>query len=156
MIQISETAAQIFNRRFQESGIRAHTVVYVDDFLVIADDHQNLCAAFDLMDEEGALLGLRWNPAKDVGRESPSQVIEFLGVELDAQAQTIRLPAGKAAKYLAEVHAFQERYKHSDTAGRRSVERLVGRLGWAARCCRFGFLHLQNVFDVARWNLNFF
>jgi hypothetical protein len=35
--EVSNAAAAIFNRIFQENGIKALVLVYVDDFIVIAD-----------------------------------------------------------------------------------------------------------------------
>ena len=56
--EVTEAAAVSFNRVFAEADVVAMTMVYVDDFLVLAESHLQLRFAFQLMDKEADLLGL--------------------------------------------------------------------------------------------------
>jgi len=121
---------------------------YVDDFLLIADDHGSLQTAFDVMDLEAAELGLEFNPSKDVGQDSPLHEIEFLGILLRADVGDLALPENKRIKYFSLLQSFICHYKHSPTAPRSELESLTGKLGFAARTVHWGFLHLQYVYDT--------
>ena len=77
--EMTRAAADIFNQQFKSRGIAAETLVYVDDFLIIARSHGDVMKAFDVMDEVGDELGLTWGPEKDVGRDIPCQALEVFG-----------------------------------------------------------------------------
>lgn len=145
--EVTEQAARIFNTLFQQAGLSAFTLVYVDDFLIIADSHADMQRAFSIMDEEAARLGLQWNAAKDVGRETPLSEVTFLGLTLRAPTLELSLPEVKRQQYLAVLQEFEQAYRGAQTAPRKQVERLAGKLAFAARCCRWGMLFLQNIFD---------
>ena len=78
------SAADVFDQQFRLRGIFAETLAYADDFLIIADSHEDVRRAFDVMDAVGLELGLTWDPEKDIGRDAPCQALEILGVWLDA------------------------------------------------------------------------
>jgi len=92
---MSTSAADIFNKKLLMEGVKAHTLVYVDDFLVIAETHIDLVAAFRVMDEEELLLGLTFNAKKDLGTDKPLDEIEFLGVDIRARIGDLNLPVNK-------------------------------------------------------------
>jgi hypothetical protein len=103
---VSEAGAAIFNRIFKAQNIKAITIVYVDDYIIIADTHEDMVKAFDAMDEEAELLGLVFNPDKDKGRDQPLTSIEALGLIIDASSQELRLPEDKRMRYTQELQAF--------------------------------------------------
>lgn len=144
---VSEAAARIFNRIFKEQGINAIAVVYVDDFIIVADDHSHLVAAFAVTDSEGSALGLQWNPKKDVGRDAPTTQIEALGLIIDAPNQQLRLPSDKRARYLQEIEEFTSKYKGLASAPAKELESLAGKLMFACRVCRWGYLFTQEILD---------
>jgi len=74
---MSTSAADIFNKKLLMEGVKAHTLVYVDDFLVIAETHIDLVAAFRVMDEEELLLGLTFNAKKDLGEGIDTLLIKY-------------------------------------------------------------------------------
>jgi hypothetical protein len=92
---VSDAACRIFNKRFSREGISAIVVVYVDDYIIIADTHRDMRIAFAVMDEEAALLGMQWNPKKDMGRDSPLTSLEVLGIIIEAPTQMLKLPDEK-------------------------------------------------------------
>lgn len=144
---VSEAACRIFNSRLQIDSVNAIIVVYVDDFIIIADSHADMRKAYDIMDEEAALLGLQWNPKKDVGRDAPTTEMEVLGITIDAQNQMLKLPDDKRARYLQEVLNFLEAYRGKETAPVKAVESLAGKLLFACRVCRWGYLFTQEILD---------
>jgi len=145
--EVSEAAAKIFNRIFELSNIKAFVDVYVDDFIIDAENHTEMVKAFDAMDEEAAKLGLTFNPDKDIGKDQALTSIEVLGLIIDAPAQELRLPDDKRQKYLTEVQTFSAAYQQQASAPRKAVESLVGKLLYACRVCRWGYLFLQAVLD---------
>jgi hypothetical protein len=128
-------------------SVNAIIVVYVDDFIIIADSHADMCEAFAIMDDEAALLGMQWNPKKDVGRETPVTEMEVLGIMIDAPNQMLKLPEEKRARYLQEVHNFMDTYRGKETAPVKAVESLAGKLLFACRVCRWGYLFTQEILD---------
>ena len=144
---VSEAACRIFNKRLHLEAVKAIIVVYVDDYIIIADTHADLQKAFAVMDEEAALLGLQWNPKKDVGRENPVTELEVLGITINAPHQMLKLPDEKRARYLMEVQHFQATYQGKETAPVKVVESLVGKLLFACRVCRWGYLFTQEILD---------
>jgi len=145
--EVSNASARIFNRVLKVEKVGALIFIYVDDYIIIADSHDDLLRAFEIMDREAAALGLEFNPAKDVGRETPLHALEALGIIIDASNQELILPEAKRVAYLAELHAFKARYRTATHAPRKPVEQLVGKLVFACRVCRWGFLFIQEILD---------
>jgi hypothetical protein len=145
--EVSDAAARIFNRICARRGIPAFVWAYVDDFIMRARSHAALLALFEIMDRVGADLGLAWNLKKDTGRDSALTTIDALGIEMDSVAMELRLPQSKRESYLAAVLAFREQYKGHAACPRKPLEQLVGRLVFACRVCRWGFLFIQEIND---------
>lgn len=145
--EVTNASASIFNRVIKIEKVGALIFIYVDDYIIIADSHDDLLRAFAIMDREAAALGLEFNPAKDVGRETPLQRIEALGIIIDAAKQELQLPDDKRLAYLEEVRSFRDTYRESTHAPRKPVEKLVGKLVFACRVCRWGFLFIQEILD---------
>lgn len=145
--EMSNASARIFNSALRVEKVGALIFIYVDDYIIIAESHEDLLRAFDIMDSEAAALGLEFNPDKDVGRDTPLQSIEALGIIIDAPSQELRLPEAKREAYLAEVQHFKAAYSTSSHAPRKPVEQLVGKLVFACRVCRWGFLFIQEMLD---------
>jgi hypothetical protein len=144
---VTRAATRIFNRELAARGIKCLIFIYVDDFILIGDTHADIRAAAEIMDHEGALLGLEFNPSKDVGLDAPLQQLEALGIIIDAPKQELQLPESKRLSYLAELQAFQATYKQSDRAPRKVLEKLVGKLVFACRVCKWGYLFVQELLD---------
>jgi hypothetical protein len=143
---VTEAAARIFNKVCAEQGVKCNIFVYVDDFIFIAESHTDLRAAFEITDLVGAQLGLSWNKNKDVGRDAPTSQLEVLGLLVSAPDLTMSLPANKQASYLQELRNFMQ--AHTATCPRKALEQLVGKLVFASRVCRWGFLFVQTLLDA--------
>jgi hypothetical protein len=145
---VSEAAARIFNRALAKHKVRAVVHVYVDDFIFIADTPADMRSAFQITDSEGALLGLSWNPDKDVGRDGSTTSLVALGLLINAPALTLSLPDDKRSQYAAAVTQFCDDHRTHSTCPRKSLEQLVGKLAYACRVCRWGYLFLQAALDL--------
>jgi hypothetical protein len=144
---VTNATTIIFNRIFEQQQIKAFVDVYVDDYIIDAENHIELVKAYDAMDEEAAKLGLTFNPDKDLGKDQPLTSIEVLGLIIDAPKQELRLPDDKRQRYLTELQTFSNTYKQETSAPRKTVESLVGKLLYACRVCRWGYLFLQATLD---------
>ena len=145
--EVSQAAADIFNRAAEMGNIKALVFVYVDDYIIIADTHDDMVRMFDLMDKEAALLGLHFNPEKDHGKEAPLTSITALGITVDAAKQELSLPDDKRTAYAQAVTDFTAAYQSSNKAPRKALESLAGKLLYACRVCRWGYLYMQEMLD---------
>ncbi|GLC59436.1 hypothetical protein PLESTB_001486800 [Pleodorina starrii] len=64
--EVTGAATEIFQRVCDARGIRVRIYVYVDDFMLLGERHEDVRAAFDVLDEVGAKLGLEWKTARTV------------------------------------------------------------------------------------------
>lgn len=143
---VSQAAAEIFNKAAAMGNIKALVFVYVDDYIIIADSHEDMISMFNLMDEEATRLGLHFNPDKDCGKSTPLTKITALGIDIDAARQELSLPDDKGAAYLQAVKDFKA-HQGSNTAPRKALESLAGKLLYACRVCRWGYLYVQELLD---------
>lgn len=146
--EVTNAANRIFNDELEKQGIKVVIFIYVDDFILVADSHADLIAAFHVMDKEAQQLGLEFNPDKDVGLDQPLHTLEALGIVIDAPNQELKLPEEKRAKYLSELQAFKSAYRQMSDAPRKPLEKLVGKLAFTSRVCRWGYLFIQELLDV--------
>jgi hypothetical protein len=115
---VTEAGAAIFTRILREQNIKAITIVYVDDYIIIGDTHEDMVRAFAVMDVEGERLGLVFNTDKDIGRDQALTNIEALGLVIDAPSQELRLPEDKRMRYTQELQAFMHTHTHTLSAAR--------------------------------------
>lgn len=145
--EVSQAAADIFNKAAEMGNIKALVFVYVDDYIIIADTHDDMVRMFDLMDTEAAQLGLHFNPEKDHGKEEALTSITALGIKIDAAKQELSLPHDKRTCYAQAVSDFTATFKDSNKAPRKALESLAGKLLYACRVCRWGYLYMQEILD---------
>ena len=55
-------------------------VVYIDDILLAAPTFTTLIAMRAIMDELAQSLGVEFKPTKDIGFDSPTTCLDFLGI----------------------------------------------------------------------------
>ena len=93
--RVTEAVAQLFRRRVAGMGI--HIFVFVDDYLVVADNRELTATGMQMFRSLLDELGLPFAPHKTRG---PSQVMEFLGFLLSnvEQYRCISLTASRQAK----------------------------------------------------------
>eukprot|EP01113_Clastostelium_recurvatum_P022571 TRINITY_DN2697_c0_g1_i3.p1 TRINITY_DN2697_c0_g1~~TRINITY_DN2697_c0_g1_i3.p1 ORF type:complete len:528 (+),score=127.40 TRINITY_DN2697_c0_g1_i3:3333-4916(+) len=106
-------------------GIRL-LLVYIDDFLIIAESEGSAQKAYDIFLELLGELGLDHEPKKCV---PPTKCIIFLGIEIDSAAMEARVPTAR----LQKLHALVKTWSNRESATVGEVQSLVGLLGFAAK-----------------------
>ena len=146
---ITNHVADLFNKQLQEAKNPTKVNVFVDDFIYDCEGtHAQLQEAYSITDATSKELGLSWNLNKDIGFDQPIQELEVLGLVMNTITMTMKLSNERRVTYLSEV---KEAVQRGDTYGklpRKMVERLVGKLVFASRVNRWGFLFLQNIMDA--------
>lgn len=146
LIQGAKLSPMIFHRLSQAvkrycQTIGINTVVYLDDFLVIADNYKDALSVQHRVIHILRRLGfdIAWEKI-----EGPKQRITFLGVELDSKEMSMGLPSEKVVGFISMLHDFKQRKR----ASRKQLEKLCGKLSWAASVVRAGRSYLRRAFDM--------
>ena len=118
-------------------------VVYLDDFLIIAETEAQCAEALNCLIQLLRRLGfaIHWGKVVD-----PCTKLTFLGVELDSNAMSLRLPEDKLQLLRNELHSFLQQKR----ASKRQFQSLAGRLSWAAGVVKGGRVFLRRVFNKIR------
>ncbi len=119
----------------REQGVRI--LNYLDDWLILAQSREQLCAHRDLVLRHLRQLGLRvnWKKSKLV----PTQRISFLGMELDSVNQTARLTQERAQSVLNCLKTLSGR----TAVPLKLFQRLLGHIAAAAVIVPLGLLHMR-------------
>ena len=80
-------------------------IVYLDDFLLIAESKEDCAQVLNCFRQLLRRLGFAINWGKVV---DPTNRITFLGIELDSIAMSLRLPEEKLTSFRKELHSFLE------------------------------------------------
>ena len=121
----------------------SHLLHYLDDYLIIGPPASPRCAThLALFLRVCDRLGI---PVTMDKVEGPAPVLTFLGLELDAIQQRIRLPPDKLTKLLAELHTWSNRTRTT----KRELLSLIGKLSFAARAVPAGRLFLRRLISLS-------
>ena len=124
-----------------DAGV-AH-IRYLDDFFLVATSRERawVCAhkAAELIKE----FGLALSPGKV---EGPSQRLEFLGIVLDSQAETLSISEGRKAELLGLLQDFKGRR----WASLAKLQSLLGKLSFAATVLPGARPFLRRIIDTTR------
>jgi hypothetical protein len=101
-------------------------VRYLDDFLLISHDRNILQQQLHTAQTAISSFGLVINGDKT---EGPSQIITFLGIELDSLARTLRCPLSRITELVTLLNSARG-CRHMT---RRTLESLIGKLSFAAQ-----------------------
>lgn len=102
---------------------------YVDDFGGVNATRDRAQNAFDTFNKTCARLGLKVAADKSAG---PSQVMEWLGFQIDTTNMTVTIPHKKLNEVLREV----KQWGNKEYAGRRELQSLAGKLAHISTCIR--------------------
>lgn len=134
--KLSSSVVRMMNRR-------GYTVIsYLDDFLVLEATREKCQAAHDTLIRLMQRLGFVINFDKVV---APCQGLSFLGVFISSLDRTLSLPQDKLIKLKALLHDWQCKRKVT----KRDLQRLIGKLNWAARVVRGGRTFLRRLIDLS-------
>ena len=118
-------------------------VVYLDDFLIVEQSWDRCLAA------QHCLLALLRNLGFAIAWEKvegPSQVITFLGVEIDTVKDLLSLPKKKICEFESLVNDILSKKRIS----LKKLQSLAGKLNWAASVVRGGRTYLRRILDMMR------
>ena len=105
---------------------------YIDDFVAVGRKGTDECAeSMAVFKETCQRLGMPLDESKE---EGPSEVLTFLGLEIDTVNMEVRLPQEK----LREMRSLLKRWRGMKSCRRRDLESLVGSLNHACRAVRPG------------------
>ncbi len=136
---IAKVATQHYNVRY--------VVPYMDDFLIISvgdtEEEASANAERDFQAFRRCLtdLGFDINEAKVV---PPAFVVTFLGIVIDTVARQLSVPVDKLNDILVLLHSFVGK----QWAIKRDVEKLVGRLNFAAKVIRGGRTFMRRLINT--------
>ena len=121
-------------------GIHA-CVVYIDDFLIVADTKEECLQAMNLLLSLLRKLGFAISWSKVCG---PTQTITFLGVNIDSVLMMLSLPHDKLSELMALVNKFESMKR----ASKKQLQSLAGKLNWASSVVRGGRTYLRAVLNM--------
>ena len=122
---------------------RGYTVLaYLDDFLIIEPTQIQCKAAFDTVLTLLESLGFTVNWTKVV---YPAQCLIFLGVEIDTVLCELRLSEDRVSELLSLLKGTSSKRKCTKL----HLQRLLGKLNWAARVVRGGRTFLRRLITLA-------
>ena len=142
----SSLAPSVFNhlsqavRRMMGKAGYLGIVAYLDDFLIIEKSKERCIEAMNYLISLLRRLGFAINYSKV---EGPKQCITFLGIELDSTLLTLSLPDAKVGQLLVILQEFNSQRSVS----KKDIQRLTGRLNWAAQVIYGGRPHLRRLLD---------
>lgn len=114
---------------------------YIDDFLIVSDSFNECQTAMNVLLSLLRELGfmINWKKVCD-----PSRCVTFLGIEMDSVDMCLRLPQNKLLLLREELGKFMKLRR----ASKRILQRLAGRLSWAARVVFGGRGFLRATFNA--------
>ena len=138
--KIFNTMADALEWVVRENGVR-EIYHYLDDFLVLGAPKSTDCA-------DGLHTLMHWTtwlgfPIAEEKVEGPSTRLTFLGIEIDSEALTLRLPDDKLRALLASWRG--RRWCHKS-----ELQSLAGKLQHATKVVRPGRTFLRQVFELLR------
>ena len=130
---------QAVRRMMQRRGFVV--IVYLDDFLVVAETKEECQEAYDTLCSLLLTLGFQLSNNKLV---PPCQQLIFLGVLFNTLNLTLSLPPAKLLQLSEVVSSFMSRTR----ASKRQLQQLAGRLNWACKVVFGGRTFLRRVLDL--------
>ncbi|XP_070546134.1 uncharacterized protein [Ptychodera flava] len=138
--EIFTRITQSITRMMRRKGYDV-VIVYLHDFLIIADSNLACEQAFNALQQLLQQLGFSINWEMVV---EPTQCLTFLGIEINAHTRTLSLDGNK----LQELSDLLEYWLPKRRATKRELQQLIGKLNWAARVIRGGRTFLRRLIDV--------
>ena len=141
----ARTSPMIFHRLTQSvcrmmARHRFTVLAYLDDFLIIKPSQQQCQIAVDTLISLLQSLGFTINWSKVV---QPSQSLCFLGVEMATVNRVLQLPRDHVSELLDILNFSLTKRKCQN----HHLQRLVGKLSWAAQVVRGGRTFLRRFYD---------
>ena len=112
--------------------------VYLDDFYVCDSSFSKCKRAYDYLWSLLTSLGFTINSKKSV---SPRQCLVFLGIQIDSVTLSMKIPDVKILELKCEL----ERWITLKSASKKSIQSLIGKMNWVARCVKASCPHMRSI-----------
>lgn len=116
-------------------------VVYLDDFLCVADSYDSCREIQHILISLLISLGFQISWHKVLG---PTTCLPFLGVLINTEVSTLSLDNDKLSKLQAKLRIYSAKKR----ASKRQLQSLVGLLNWSCQAVRGGRFFLRRVLDT--------
>lgn len=116
-------------------------IVYLDDFLICEHSYSRCREAQLILLNLLGQLGFYVSWHKVVG---PSQLVQFLGININTVDCTLSLDQLKVSKLESKLLCFKSRKR----ANKRQLQSLAGSLNWACQCVRGGRHFLRRILNI--------
>ena len=121
---------------------RGYTVIsYLDDFLLVSPDKETCTHAYHTLLNLLHRLGFTINEDKIV---PPTQELTFLGIVINSKDRTLALPERKLQELRESLYSWLDKRKVT----KHELQKLIGKLNWAARVIRGGRTFLRRLIDL--------
>jgi hypothetical protein len=114
---------------------------YIDDMLCIGKDKSECQLCYDTLLSLLHSLGLLINWGKCVG---PSEILVYLGIEIDCVNRTLALPSAK----LEDMRSLVLKWCKRKSVTKLELQQFLGKLNWAARVLRGGRTFMRRLIDL--------
>ena len=122
-------------------GIRC-AIHYLDDFFICASCSSQCQRDMDTMQKFFSELGVPLASEKTVG---PAQCLTFLGIEIDAVSQSIRLPEDKFQELTTLLRSWVSKKKCTKW----ELLSFIGSLSFACKCVKPGRIFLRRLISLS-------
>ena len=133
--------ANFITRVLNDEGIRA--IMYLDDIVVVAPDHQSASRQYKRVRGLLAELGL---PEAVDKAQPPATKVRWLGINVDAHAMTLSIPKDK----VDEALQVASRYATARSINKRQLQSLIGKLVHVAKCVEPARIFISRLLDALR------
>ena len=120
---------------FFREVIGVHTIHYIDDFLFVIPASKGLAFAIRARDAALAMCARLGLPMAERKTEGPCTRLTFLGIELDTEAQTARLPDAKLDLLTRTLVSWDVPDRRTSI---KEMQSLAGQLAFAVKVVRAG------------------
>ena len=136
--RLTQAIRRIINRLYGAS-----IIAYLDDLLVIAPSYDECNTLLHQLITLLRSLGFSIAWEKVV---SPTQQLTFLGIDINSVSMQITLPADK----VQEVQNLINKFIKCKRASKKDLERLAGKLSYAAHVVQGGRIYLRRIFCLLK------
>ncbi len=133
--RISQSVKRMMSRKGYNN-----IIVYLDDFLCVADSYEECVEVQHVLISLLIKLGFQISWKKVVG---PCQRVEFLGIVIDSVQGTLSLSDEKVVKLKYKLNQFDNKVR----ATKRQLQSLAGSLNWACQAVQGGRFFLRRILD---------
>ncbi len=126
-----------------ERGMARTSWHYLDDTVTISASRESCQQSIDVFNETARLAGFTLQDAKCT---AATQVIEFLGIEINTVLGTLSITEQRMNEITEELVAWQERR----ICTKRELLSIIGRLAFASRVVRAGRTFLRRLISLSK------